>query len=293
MSAFIWHFRSIFYILSAFLPVCLSAKPFVTAHLMGQFGNQLFIMAAAISLALDHGAVAIFPELTSTQVNPLFQIPLNYEKVFYHLDTSPLPSEIECLYRELHFSYDPIPYHPNMNLVGWFQSEKYFAHHKEDIINLFSPHPEILDYLNNRYSTIIQHPQTVSIHMRTYAVEPVADQQFAYINYGREYVEKAMALFPSDSLFVVFSNDMEWCKKELAGLSANLCFIEGEAHYYDFYLMSLCKHQIICNSTFSWWAAYLNRYPQKKVVAPPGWFSADYVRDTKDLIPTDWIILQE
>jgi len=293
MSRIINFFTSFTLFFSFILPVGLWAKPFVTAHLMGQFGNQLFIMATAVSLALDHDATFSFPDLTSEQHDPIFKLSLNREKVFYHINASELPQEIEYTYRETSFAYQPIPYQPNMSIFGWFQSEKYFAHNKQAIMDLFAAPVEIKNYLDQKYSDIIQHPKTVAIHMRSYLVEKVPEQQKAYITYGRDYVERAMALFPEDSLFVVFSNDMNWCKAELEGIPRNIRFIENEPHYHDFYLMSFCKDQIISNSSFSWWAAYLNRHPNKRVIATPGWFSDSYFRDTKDLIPADWTILSD
>ncbi len=271
-------------------PSLLLSQSFVTAHLMGQFGNQLFIMAAAISLALDHGAIYTFPDLVSNKTDPMLNIPLNYEKVFYHINAFLPKVPYEFFYREPKFSYTPILYHPNMHLTGWFQSEKYFINHKQEIIALFSPHPKILDYLKSKYSNIIDHPHTVSIHLRSYQKE-LPEIRRVYAEVGAEYVKQALSLFPENSLFVVFSNDIEWCKNELSQISRPLIFIEGESYHHDFYLMSLCKHNIICNSTFSWWAAYLNRNPDKIVVAPSAWFKDFYIQDTQDLIPEEWVIV--
>lgn len=265
--------------------------PFVTAHLMGQLGNQFFILAAAHSLAWEYGVDPIFPDLASSSNEPLFNIPLNREKLFFHLNASSLPREAGYIYREPDFCFQPIDYHPNMVLYGWFQSEKYFRKYKEKIIDLFAPPAQIEAYLNTQYAELLAYPKTVSVHMRTYQVEPTSEQREAYISYGREYIERAMALFPDDSLFVIFSNKMEWAKEELKGIDKNLYFVEGEPHYHDLYLMSKCKDQIICNSSFSWWAAYLNKNPDKRVIVPPQWFSPSYIRDTRDLIPPEWIIL--
>lgn len=272
-----------------FLPVWLFSQPVVTAPLVGQFGNQLFIMAAAISLALDHQAVYTFPDLATSKD---FNIPFNYQKVFYHLNAFKPSERIVYQYREPSFTYQPIPYIPNMAIKGFFQSEKYFIQHKQEIIDLFSPPPEIVDFLTLKYGEIIRHPQTVSVHMRSYLNEPYQGSRLAYVYLGGEYVEKAMALFPEDSLFIVFSNDMEWCKKELNHISRPMVFIEGESYHHDFYLMSLCRHNIICNSSFSWWAAYLNRNPDKVVVAPAHWFTKHCPHDTRDLIPREWMVLK-
>lgn len=267
------------------------SQPFVTATLMGQFGNQLFITAAAIALAYDHEAVPIFPDFTLTNKEPiLINAVENYNNVFCKLDNSPLPSQIEYTFKEKQFSYSPIEYRPNMSIFGWFQSEKYFEKYKEKIIELFSPSPKILNSILKKYSHITSNPNTVSIHLRSYLVETPQVRR-AYQQLGREYVQEAIALFPENTTFVVFSNDMEWCKRELDGIAKDVIFIEGESLYNDFYLMSLCKHNIICNSSFSWWAAYINQNPNKMIVAPKKWFDPNYKKDTQDLIPDEWIVI--
>lgn len=277
-----------FFLFLITLPNVVLAKPFVIGELIGQFGNQLFIIAAATSLALDNGAEAIFPDLVGT-TDPVFNIPLNYEKVFFHLNTAKPAQDIEYYFRENGFHYTPIPYKPNMYLFGFFQSEKYFVNHKNEILQLFAPSQEIVTYLESKYTDIIYHPKTVSVHVRSYLKED--PQQKFYPTYGSEYFEKAMMPFPEDTLFVVFSNQIEWCKKNFAHIKRNIRYIEGESHYHDFYLMSMCKHNIICNSTFSWWAAYLNSNPDKLVIVPPVWFGPTCHHDTRDLIPEGWLIL--
>ena len=134
---------------------------------MGQFGNQLFIVAAATSLALDHGATAIFPDFIS-DYDPEFKLAYNYAKVFSHLNVSQPTEKTAFFYNEKRFTFDPIPYHENMEIRGWFQSEKYFLNHKEEILALFAPNEEIVAYLSSKYQDIIDHPNTVSIHYRTY-----------------------------------------------------------------------------------------------------------------------------
>ena len=100
-----------------------------------------------------------------------------------------------------------------------------------------------------------------------------------------------MQNFSKDAMFLVFSDNMDWTKKELEGLAKNMFFVEGEKYYHDFFLMSLCDHNIISNSTFSWWAAYLNKNPNKIVTAPKKWFNEQLGKNTKDLIPPEWIII--
>jgi hypothetical protein len=261
---------------------------FVIGDLKGQLGNQLFIIAAATSLALDHNADPLFPDLIRKSE---FDIPLNYQKVLFRLKASQIPDHlIGFHYAEPSYTYHPIPYKPHMKISGYFQSEKYFQRHKREIVELFAPSNEICDYLADNYSHIIQHPQSVAVHVRSYLIEDPG--QGFYYTYTREYYEHAMQYFPENALFVVFSNQMAWCKKMLEEIPKQMIFIEREPHYIDFYLMSMCKNNIISNSSFSWWAAYLNRNPYKIVVVPPKWFNPASGLNTKDLIPPEWYIAE-
>lgn len=265
--------------------LALEAKPFVVCDIHSQLGNQFFEVAAAVSLALDHDAEALFPDFMAHQRDNVDNIGLNYKKIFNGLNVSQPSSSIEFFYQEPYLSYAPIPYHSNMRIRGYFQSEKYFYHHKEEILPLFAPSKEIVDYLERRYSDIIHHPNTVAIHVRT------GHSHKTYPLNGREYVEKALALFPEDSQFIVFSDNIKYCQNHLRGLRPKMRFIQEKKHYYAFYLMSMCKHQIISNSTFSWWAAYLNKNPEKIVVAPSKWFLPDSGLYNADIIPEGWIVI--
>lgn len=256
----------------------------IIGDLIGQLGNQLFIIAATFSLALDHGAIPVFPDLASKTT---FNLPINHEKLFYFLPYAiPQGDKISFFYQEPHFHYAPIPYQPNMRLSGYFQSEKYFAHHKREICDLFAPSRSITDYLQNCYGPILQHPNTVALHIRYYSEDP---EGVFYCKPDKAYIEEAIRHFPEDALFIVFSNQIASCKELLSSFKQPFIFIENEPHYHDFYLMSLCKHNIISNSTFSWWAAYLNPNPQKTVIAPKKWFVVSHL-DTKDLFPSEWTL---
>ena len=87
--------------------------------------------------------------------------------------------------------------------------------------------------------------------------------------------------------FIIFSDDIKWCKNNFIG--DKFTFIEGEKDYIDLWLMSLCNHNIIANSSFSWWGAWLNQNPNKKVIAPINWFGPEKKLNPKDIYCKNWI----
>ena len=101
-----------------------------------------------------------------------------------------------------------------------------------------------------------------------------------------EYYEKAMAMF-KDHSFLVFSNDIEWCKENIKG--PRVMYSEEESAAKDLQLMASCDHNIIANSSFSWWGAWLNDNQNKKVIAPSNWFGPTCDHSSKDIVPETWI----
>lgn len=260
---------------------------YVTVDFKGcQFGNQLFQVAAALSLAIDNDAQAVFPQLVKRK-NAGF--PKNYREVFFRLDVSNPAMKKGFYYKQPHYHYEPITYKPNIILNGYFQSEKFFKHNRDAILPLFDPHEHIAAYLDEKYGNLLNgDAMTVGVHLRSYLIEKRGIQR-NFPTYNAEYYEKAMNEFPDDALFLVCSNDMKTAKKVLKGIPKNIVFIEGNDYLQDFYLLSMCDHQIIGNSSFSWWAAYLNKNPEKQVIRPPYYFRPGVLRnDEKDLFPEEW-----
>ena len=109
---------------------------------------------------------------------------------------------------------------------------------------------------------------------------------------GKDYYDEAMSRFPKGTKFVFFSDDIEWCK-ETFGLSRRNIYIENQEDVLDLYLMSKIHNNIIANSSFSWWGAWLNEIEDKKVLTPPVWFGPKNTHLTmKDLIPESWEIVR-
>lgn len=123
----------------------------------------------------------------------------------------------------------------------------------------------------------------VSIHIRR--TDYVGNHFYA--NLVREgYYERAIAEFPKDTTFLVFSDDIEWCKRYFYAKDGNFQFAEGNTDIEDMNMMASCKHNIIANSSFSWWAAYINPNPAKVVIAPKSWYTDGDQNRTK--LPKEW-----
>ncbi|MCB1148695.1 MAG: alpha-1,2-fucosyltransferase [Chlamydiia bacterium] len=264
----------------------LQGRPFVTAHLNGQLGNQMYQIAVATAVALDNDMDVMFPELkTRTE----FDIHKNYEHVLSRVCADEYPEPMETVYTEPKHYFVPIPVKPNMQLKGFFQSYKYFDHHRETLLALYAPSLEIEQHLLETFPKLFIQPCSVAVHVRTYNKEDPRHRNFATC--PPSYFKEAMSRFPKNAVFYVFSDDIFWCKKHFAKFPYKIEYIQGNSHWIDFYLISACKHQIISNSTFSWWAAYLNDNPKKIVVAPKKWFAKFRDYDNRDIVPDSWIAL--
>jgi len=102
------------------------------------------------------------------------------------------------------------------------------------------------------------------------------------------FFKKAINYVGKDNLFLIISDDITWCKKHFNGI--NFHFTDNKTPTEDIYLQTLCTNNIISNSTFSWWGAWLNDSPNKIVIVPTPWFSKQLsFNDTNDLIPKNWV----
>lgn len=240
--------------------------PFVTCRITGQLTNNLNQIATTLAYAWDYGAEPFFPELNKLEWN----ISYNRDRFFFRLNNLPPPRSIQNIYDEYAneggwWECNRIVFKPDQYLSGDFFCWKHFHHHRERFIDLFAPSDDVLEYIYSKYFDLLSHPKTVSIHVRTYNKE-YHESTMRFV--GLEYYEKAMNYFPEDTLFVVFSDRINWCKQHFPVFNKQVVFIEGNDQVEDFFLMSMLRSHVISNSCYSWWAAYLNRQPEKVIIAP-------------------------
>jgi glycosyl transferase family 11 len=227
----------------------------------GRLGNQLFQIAATVGLAIRNNDQYLFPSWK-------YENDFNLHGCFSNqIDTTEV-------YNELHFHYANIPYQPSLDLTGYYQSWKYWDDQKDFIRQILTP----------KVGFGIQWGYT-GVHIRRSDYLSLR-QEFAQLD--MDYYRPAMEQMQSKR-YIVFSDDIPWCKENFQ--KVNVEFSEGHSPAEDLSLLMACENQIIANSSFSWWAAWLNPNPSKKVIAPSKWFGPKLPHDTKDLLPADWTLI--
>ena len=285
----------------------------IVAHIIGGLGNQMFQYAAARCIALRSNTDLQLntDDFESYKVHKLCLHHFNFG--FKKADKKILSKFISeekslstriirklglkpkyNIYRESTFRVDKNLlgfFKNNLYLEGYFQSEQYFLDHKDLIIKEFTiaTPPSALNALMIEK---ILNCNAVSLHVRRgdYVTNPDANVVHGTCN--QEYYEKSVKFFAqkiTQPVFFVFSDDIPWAKENInTGYPTHFVDLnDAETNYEDLRLMSYCKHNIIANSSFSWWGAWLNQNPDKIVIAPQKWFNTN--TDTSDLIPQSWI----
>lgn len=200
------------------------------------------------------------------------------------------------LYNETNYSFNSniFQIHKNIYINGYFQSEKYFQNIK-NIIRKDFEYNNSIDEKKIEILNMIKGSNSISIHIRRgdYLTNIQANNILGLCTL--DYYKKAICYIKKNVKyphFFVFSDDIEWTKINLK-IEAPTEYVSDNdlsKNHVDMHIMSLCKHNIIANSSFSWWGAWLNDNNDKIVIAPEKWFS-DISLNTDDLIPRLWIKL--
>jgi len=230
----------------------------------GRLGNQMFQIASAMGIAKRNESAFAFPYWTysrffryelpwisSKDISPRMRIHKEKTTNYYDVDL------------DMYWDWD---------LEGYFQSYKYF--NKEYVEYYF-------DFLYPKETIPV-----TSIHIRRTDYTAL---QHTHPNLTIEdYYTKAMEYFPSNTKYMIFSDDISWCKECFGKPDNLLMYSEGKDAIDDLWLMSCCENNIIANSSFSWWAAYLNINRNKVVIAPKVWVVGE---EKNDRIMEGWIII--
>jgi hypothetical protein len=267
---------------------------------MGGLGNQLFQLFATIAYSIRYSYIPVFmysEQVTigktrntywSTFLNGLHEFTTNKSFYFY-------------TYNEPCFSYKKLPIYPihNFTLNGYFQSYKYFMNEQSDIFNMIHLKQQQSNVLNEYPIYINDNVEAISIHFRLDDYKNIQDRHpIMPYDYYRNAIIHIIGSntfeHPIKMLCFYQECDIHEVTQIIVRLQEEFDFIMFEhidhsiEDWKQLLLMSCCKHNIIANSTFSWWGAYFNEKNDKIVCYPNIWFGPALKHETQDLFPSNW-----
>lgn len=288
----------------------------IIVKLIGGLGNQLFQYALGRHLAEIHGTELKF-DITGFEEYKLHSYSLSHFNIIENFATKEevvgfqkykrKPGKHWFLYnkfiaerkyiqqRQFHFDPRILRTGNNIYLDGDWQTEKYF----KDIERIIRKEITVKTPISGKDKEValaIAATTSVMMHIRRgdYVSDPVSNEYFG--TQGLDYYKKAIAVIAEkvrDPHVFVFSDDHAWVKENIK-LGVPTTYVDhngADKNYEDLRLMSLCKHHIIANSSFSWWGAWLSQNPDKIVIGPKRWFNNPKKKttSTEDVLPREWV----
>lgn len=265
----------------------------IILKLKGGLGNQLFQYAFARHLSLIKNSKLFFDK--SSFINyklhdyALHNFNINIE--FFNYEFKDL---LEIKEKHFHFDADFNLLPDNIYIDGYWQSEKYFFQIRDVLKNDL----QIINKMSKsdlEIKNLIDSSNSVSIHIRRgdYAIGTYQDQVLETLPLEYYYQSiKYLSCTNKNLMLFIFSDDIDWVKDNFK-VNCDVTYVDHNSKknaFQDLRLMSLCKYNIIANSSFSWWAAWLNKNINKIIIAPSVWFSKNAKNlNSKDIIPDKWI----
>jgi len=244
---------------------------------LGGLGNLLFQISALYALAKEQNQSFCISSKTSTVTHRddedewFSTILQDIPKV------SSKPRQIDYIFRERGMNIQTFPIRTNMEIFGYFQSDQYFSKYKTELVELFTKYKSQLN--------LKQLPEkTIGIHVRR---GDYVKLQHAHVVLPVRYYNDALNLMATklgfenvpqmnnEYTFVLFSDDIDWCRKAFYN-NKNIIFMEGHKAVEDLYYMNMCSHNIMANSTFSWWGTYLRDNRNRNIIVPKNWFNPNF-----------------
>jgi Glycosyl transferase family 11 len=289
----------------------------VTIWMIGGLGNQMFQYAAGKTLAksLDvplristydyrrPGRPYLLPKLsiaeTATDFDPVFKrAPAKLTKTAAGtraLNTGARLGLWPTLYREDGHNFDPgfSALRAPVELRGYFMSERYFAAERDLIVSSFAPSVPLSLAAGAVLQDIRSRPVSVAVHVRGGDFLSPGAPPMLGLNYYTQAIKQIEAVVSTPADYFVFTDDVPHAKTVLpANLAATICELPDDQPWEDMLLMAQCSHNIIANSSFSWWGAWLNQKAHRVVVAPKNMLPGSALSQrTPDLYPPDWITI--
>ena len=260
------------------------SKNFICSRLQGRTGNMMFQLAHGYAKALEYNRQFVAPSQDSS--SNIFEKNL-FRKLDFDIKKSEGINDAQFIGGTFYYSNLPPSNDKPTVYVGWFQSEKYFGKFTEAIRDLFSPTKEFVEKAKKDFP-FLESSTVAAINVRRgdYLTQPTRHPVVSL-----EYIQEAYKQLPKHNHLIIMSDDIKWCKENIK--LPNSVFIEDNVYrdYEGLWLLSLCDHFIISNSTFSWWGAWLSRTDDKVVIAPDTWFGPqhDFGEQSNDIYCDGWI----
>lgn len=265
----------------------------------GRLGNQLFQYAFLFAQARRTGCSAFIdgdaPGLR------LKQYPLDESgtvRVVSHAEYLDLYRREICVcLEEPTFQYvdDLVVPRDACDYSGYFQSERYFRDVAGEVRACFRFNTAGLTSPGRRWQRWIaeRQPDVVAVHVRLgdYVDMPAVHTNLHRTHYHQDAIEMIERRLARSCAFLVFSDDIPWCRRHLPVTSAHEVRYAGLDEHTDLYLQTLCTHHVIANSSFSWWGAWLALSPIQQVVAPADWFGSEGPAPHDTVYCDGWTVL--
>jgi len=253
----------------------------------GRLGNQMFQYATAYSLSQNYDSKVAIGTKDSYSLSGKLQLSETFELPSAIINDF---SGIKYRFQEKNFEFEDISKLSDYtDIVGYFQSEKYFESHREKIVREeFKFKKEILEKTDSIIETLKSDLQLCSLHVRRGDYLKLSD---THPPLGIDYYEHALSFLPAEIEVIIFSDNIEEAKKLLE--SSKLIREQKKRYISEYYaiemcLMSRCNYHVIANSSFSWWGAWLSE--SKRVIAPKFWFGSNGPKIWNDLYCKNWIV---
>lgn len=268
----------------------------------GRLGNQMFQHASLAGIAANRGLDYCIPPVQNQTDN-------------YGLFEAFVMTDVEQgmisgpQKEEAHYHFDKELFNTcadNTNIKGYLQTEKYFRNISDKIRQQYTFRNQWADYSHKVMERFVGQ-DVIFLHIRRGDANLVSNTGFkwAYVNLQDhhplqtlDYYKSALEHFPADWPVMVFSDSIDWAQEQDLFQTERFLFVEPTVKYsdgalvpyIDLCLMSLCQHAIIANSSLSWWGAWLQTNPDKKIIAPKNWFGPALAgTNTSDLYCDNWI----
>jgi hypothetical protein len=252
----------------------------------GLFGNQMFQYATLFSIAhtrkYDFGVP--YKRRSPDKWND-FCLPDCFKNLSAKDSSYSIP---QYKAEEHNFCYNPgiFGIQDNTDILGYFQSEKYFKDYRNQLLKEFEFTSEIKEKAEEIRN--LSKDRVISIHIR---LGDYVHQQQNHPVCTMEYYKEALTHMPDDAMLFIFSDDVETATNLFKDLGRKMVFPDTNNRFVDMCTMTLCDYHIIANSSFSWWGSWLSN--SKKTVAPSAWFgpAPHMPKNWSDVYCKDWVIV--